>query len=165
MTSTPFFDQSTHPEPGKVRSTTERLDGTVALVTGASSGIGAATAAMLAANGATVALRGAAKGPPRRPRRCHPRPGWYHVGAGVGHNQRATGDRRSRAHGRRVRPSRHPRQQRRRDAARPGGWRALVGVAGDGGAQRVWAALLRACGATAPAPRGSRTARAGSPTW
>ena len=31
MTSTPFFDQSTHPEPGKVRSTTERLDGTVAL--------------------------------------------------------------------------------------------------------------------------------------
>jgi NADP-dependent 3-hydroxy acid dehydrogenase YdfG len=34
----------------------ERLDGTVALVTGASSGIGAATAASLAAQGATVAL-------------------------------------------------------------------------------------------------------------
>jgi NADP-dependent 3-hydroxy acid dehydrogenase YdfG len=35
---------------------TERLDGTVALVTGASSGIGAATAASLAAQGAAVAL-------------------------------------------------------------------------------------------------------------
>jgi NADP-dependent 3-hydroxy acid dehydrogenase YdfG len=34
----------------------ERLDGTVALVTGASSGIGAATAAALAAHGAAVAL-------------------------------------------------------------------------------------------------------------
>ena len=35
---------------------TERLDGTVALVTGASSGIGAATASTLAAHGASVAL-------------------------------------------------------------------------------------------------------------
>src|SRR5665213_721976 len=35
---------------------TERLDGTVALVTGASSGIGAATAVTLAAQGATVAV-------------------------------------------------------------------------------------------------------------
>ncbi len=35
---------------------TERLDGTVALVTGASSGIGAATAVMLADRGAAVAL-------------------------------------------------------------------------------------------------------------
>jgi NADP-dependent 3-hydroxy acid dehydrogenase YdfG len=34
----------------------ERLDGTVALITGASSGIGAATAAALAAQGATVAV-------------------------------------------------------------------------------------------------------------
>ena len=34
----------------------ERLDGTVALVTGASSGIGEATAVALAAHGAAVAL-------------------------------------------------------------------------------------------------------------
>jgi NADP-dependent 3-hydroxy acid dehydrogenase YdfG len=34
----------------------EQLDGTVALVTGASSGIGQATAASLAARGASVAL-------------------------------------------------------------------------------------------------------------
>jgi NADP-dependent 3-hydroxy acid dehydrogenase YdfG len=56
MATTAFFDQSTLPEVGKARATAERLDGTVALVTGASSGIGAATAATLAANGAAVVL-------------------------------------------------------------------------------------------------------------
>jgi NADP-dependent 3-hydroxy acid dehydrogenase YdfG len=40
----------------KEETMTERLDGTVALVTGASSGIGAATATALAAHGAAVAL-------------------------------------------------------------------------------------------------------------
>jgi NADP-dependent 3-hydroxy acid dehydrogenase YdfG len=55
MTATPFFEESTRPEGGASRST-QRLDGTVALVTGASSGIGAAAAVALAAQGAAVAL-------------------------------------------------------------------------------------------------------------
>ena len=55
MTTTPFSDQSTAPEGGATRSA-QSLDGTVALVTGASSGIGAATAVALAARGAAVAL-------------------------------------------------------------------------------------------------------------
>jgi NADP-dependent 3-hydroxy acid dehydrogenase YdfG len=53
--ATAFFDQPTAAEAG-ARPTAERLDGTVALVTGASSGIGAATAVALAAQGAAVAL-------------------------------------------------------------------------------------------------------------
>ena len=56
MTSAETFEDGTQPVAGRARSSSESLEGTVALVTGASSGIGAATAAMLAANGAAVAL-------------------------------------------------------------------------------------------------------------
>ncbi|HEX5406910.1 MAG TPA: SDR family NAD(P)-dependent oxidoreductase [Pseudonocardiaceae bacterium] len=50
-----IFDQPSTADPAPTRPGA-RLAGTVALVTGASSGIGAATAAALAAHGATVAL-------------------------------------------------------------------------------------------------------------
>jgi NADP-dependent 3-hydroxy acid dehydrogenase YdfG len=56
MTSTALFDQFTAPEAARAPAPAETLRGTVALVTGASSGIGAATAAALAAQGAAVAL-------------------------------------------------------------------------------------------------------------
>jgi NADP-dependent 3-hydroxy acid dehydrogenase YdfG len=55
MPETPFFDQ-TAPGAGKTRTTPDSLEGTVALVTGASSGIGAATAIALAGEGAAVAV-------------------------------------------------------------------------------------------------------------
>jgi NADP-dependent 3-hydroxy acid dehydrogenase YdfG len=51
-----FFDETTAPEAGEGRAWSAQLAGTVALVTGASSGIGAATAARLAAQGAAVAV-------------------------------------------------------------------------------------------------------------
>jgi NADP-dependent 3-hydroxy acid dehydrogenase YdfG len=56
MTDAPFFDQSNAAEAGPAQPVPGRLDGTVALVTGASSGIGAAAAVALAAQGAAVAL-------------------------------------------------------------------------------------------------------------
>ena len=55
MPEAPFFDQAA-PAAARGRTTAGRLDGTVALVTGASSGIGAATAITLAAEGAAVAV-------------------------------------------------------------------------------------------------------------
>jgi NADP-dependent 3-hydroxy acid dehydrogenase YdfG len=55
MPETPFFDQAA-PAAAKTRTTPDSLEGTVALVTGASSGIGAATAIALAGEGAAVAV-------------------------------------------------------------------------------------------------------------
>jgi NADP-dependent 3-hydroxy acid dehydrogenase YdfG len=51
-----FFDDSTVVDVAEAVASATPLDGTVALVTGASSGIGAASAAALAARGARVAL-------------------------------------------------------------------------------------------------------------
>jgi NADP-dependent 3-hydroxy acid dehydrogenase YdfG len=53
---TPFVDETAAPETAPARAWGAQLVGTVALVTGASSGIGAATAARLAAEGAAVAI-------------------------------------------------------------------------------------------------------------
>ena len=55
MPETPFFDQAA-PTAARGRRAPDRLDGTVALVTGASSGIGEAAAIALAAEGAAVAV-------------------------------------------------------------------------------------------------------------
>jgi NADP-dependent 3-hydroxy acid dehydrogenase YdfG len=56
MSATACSDPAYALEVGREPATAGRLDGTVALVTGASSGIGEATAAALAAQGAAIAL-------------------------------------------------------------------------------------------------------------
>ena len=56
MTNPEFFDESSPVDVADVLPSATPLEGTVAMVTGASSGIGAATAAALAARGARVAI-------------------------------------------------------------------------------------------------------------
>ena len=110
---------------------TKALEGTVALVTGASSGIGEATARALAAEGAKVAV--SARRLERLERLAEEiggeRP--HRAGDRVRHHRPGAGDRRRRAHRRRARPPRHRRQQRRPDAAGPDRGRADGGVGPD----------------------------------
>ena len=70
------------------------LEGTVALVTGASSGIGAAAAAALAAQGAAVALAARRRDRLRVARRGHQGPGRHRARAGVRRHRPAAGGRR-----------------------------------------------------------------------
>ena len=99
---------------------TKSLAGTVALVTGASSGIGEATARGSPPTARRVAARRPAPGPARRPgRRDRPAPAARRSRSRPTSPTAPPAEAAGRAHGRRARPPRHRRQQRRRDAARP----------------------------------------------
>jgi len=71
MPETPFFDEEA-PAANRGRTKPDRLDGTVALVTGASSGIGAAHGYRARIGGCGGGGRCAAQGPAGEPRRRHP---------------------------------------------------------------------------------------------
>ena len=104
------------------------LEGTVALVTGASSGIGAATARQLSATGAAVALAA------RRKDRLETLANEIGDTGGtalviecdVNKQEEATVAVKQTVS---ERPSRHTRQQCRRDAPRPSGGRSVAGMA------------------------------------
>jgi NAD(P)-dependent dehydrogenase (short-subunit alcohol dehydrogenase family) len=123
------------------------LEGTVALVTGASSGIGEATARQLSATGAAVALAA------RRKDRLET------LANEIGDAGRTAvviecdvtkQDEATEAVEHTARPSRHTRQQCRRDAPRPSGGRSVVGVAPHGPPDLAGPSLLRAPRCVAP---------------
>ena len=132
----------------------QALQDTVALVTGASSGIGEATARALAAQGATVAVAARRKD---RLDALAAEIGGLAIEADVTDREQAR--RRRRAHRAGARPARHRDQQRRRDAARPDRRRAGRGVGPDGRAQPPGPAVRRPRGAPAPPRAAEREPR------